>query len=158
MLSGTFEARVDAQSRIVIPLKFRPELQGDFMLARGPDQNINAYPMREWERLVAEYDQFSDLDDNARIYKRLTIGSGHDVKLDRQGRIVLPTFLRTFSGIADAVVIVGYVRFFELWSAERWQAMEAKGANLSDLANILHQQQRMGQLVRIEQSGPRAVP
>ena len=150
MITGTFEGRVDAQSRIVIPLKFRPDLQGAFMLARGTDQHISAYPMREWDILVAESEKFSEFDEAARIYKRLTIGSGHDVELDRQGRIVLPTFLKTFSDITDAVVIVGRIRHFEIWSAERWQAMEAKGANLPELAKLLYQQQRMDQQARSE--------
>ena len=145
MFRGTFEGRVDAQNRIVVPLKFRPELQGGFVLARGWDQNIDAFPLREWERVVSESEKFSDLDDNARVYKRLIVGSGQDVELDRQGRSVLPNFLRNFADITDNVVIVGRIRYFEVWSAERWQAMEAKGTNLADIAKVLHQQLRMDQ-------------
>jgi MraZ protein len=40
---------------------------------------------------------------------------------DKQGRILLPPFLREFANITDEVVISGNYNHFEIWNADAWQ-------------------------------------
>ena len=40
--------------------------------------------------------------------------------MDRQGRFLIPSYLRDAAGIRDDVMIVGIGRKLEIWSAENW--------------------------------------
>jgi MraZ protein len=48
-----------------------------------------------------------------------------EVELDRQGRIILPQYLREYAGIHSEVVLAGLFDRVEIWSVGEWQK-EAK--------------------------------
>ena len=134
---GTFEGRVDPQGRMVVPQKFRAALAGEVVLARGVDGCIEAYPSAEWAAVSARVKAFSPYDRHARILRRLTFSGAYTATLDRQGRALLPAGLREFAGIAEEVIITGQDTYFEIWSPDRWEAQEAQGPNLADIAQEL---------------------
>lgn len=45
---------------------------------------------------------------------------------DRQGRIVLPAYLREFAGIETEVVVTGMYNYLEIWNADNWQAVRTE--------------------------------
>lgn len=49
-----------------------------------------------------------------------------DVSLDKQGRFIIPDYLRSYAGLEKKVVIVGVNTRFELWDEEKWNAYRAK--------------------------------
>ena len=139
MLLGTFEGRVDAQGRIVVPQKFRDTVQSGMVLARGPDGCIEAYPPARWQDEADRVSRFSRYDRNARLMQRLTFSGAFEAAPDRQGRVVVPLNLRSFAGIDvnQPVVIVGQNSYFEVWSVEGWDKQLAEQDNLSDIAEQL---------------------
>ncbi len=139
MLLGTFEGRVDAQGRIVVPQKFRDTVQSGMVLARGPDGCIVAYPPVEWQEVADSVSGFSRYDPNARKLQRLTFSGAFEAAPDRQGRVVVPANLRSFAGIEvnQPVVIAGQNSYFEIWSVEGWSEQMAEQGNLSDIAEKL---------------------
>ena len=56
----------------------------------------------------------------ARKLRRLLFGSAQEVSLDRQGRFVLPQWLREDADVENEVVLVGAGTRIELWSPKRW--------------------------------------
>ena len=52
--------------------------------------------------------------------------SGHEFTLDASGRLLLPAPLIKLAGIERDVVQVGVGGRVEIWSADRWDAMEAE--------------------------------
>jgi MraZ protein len=42
-------------------------------------------------------------------------------ELDVQGRLVIPTVLRTYAEITTEVVVIGLYERLELWSPTRWE-------------------------------------
>ncbi|MCH8190805.1 MAG: division/cell wall cluster transcriptional repressor MraZ [Chloroflexi bacterium] len=137
MLLGTFEGRVDAQGRVVIPQRFREPLEGGIVLARGIDGCIDVYPPREWDEVASTVKSFSRFNRNARLARRLTFSGAYKASMDRQGRVVVPPALRQHAAIAEEVVIIGQDTYLEVWSRDRWREQEAQEANLAEIAEGL---------------------
>ena len=139
MLLGTFEGRVDAQGRIVVPQKFRDAVQGGMVLARGADGCIVVYPPVEWSEEAGRVARFSRYDRNARLMQRLTFSGAFEATPDRQGRVVVPPNLRSFAGldVNQPIVIAGQNSYFEVWSAVGWDEQLGQLQNLSDIAESL---------------------
>ena len=138
MLLGTYEGRLDAQARLVIPLRLRGVVEGGMFLSVGIDACIEVYPREEWERHVAaEIRGLSRYRKDARTMRRLTLARAFEGRLDKQGRVVVPEILRNYAGITDNVVIAGQDAFFEVWSPERWVEQLARESSLSDIAETL---------------------
>lgn len=47
-----------------------------------------------------------------------------DVSLDKQGRILIPSMLRTAAALEKEVVFVGMMNRVEIWDKERLEAQE----------------------------------
>ena len=43
---------------------------------------------------------------------------------DAQGRILIPAKLRAYAGLKKDVTVIGVAKRAEIWSSERWKAME----------------------------------
>jgi len=41
--------------------------------------------------------------------------------MDKQGRVVLPDYLRKFAGISKKVVVAGLYNRIEVWDTARWE-------------------------------------
>ena len=58
----------------------------------------------------------------SRGLQRFFLSSAADVTVDRQGRIVIPTTLRSYANLERDVVVIGVGERAELWDARRWNA------------------------------------
>lgn len=137
MLIGSYEGKVDAQGRIVIPQRFRETLDMGVVLARGIDGCIDVYPPAEWERVVEEVRRLPRSRRNARIARRLTFSGAFKAIPDRQGRVQVPAELRQHAGIADGVVVIGQDTYAEIWAPDRWAQQVAQGKNLAEIVETL---------------------
>jgi MraZ protein len=61
-------------------------------------------------------------DASARIFLRQINGKAEECSIDGQGRILLPQFLVSDTGIKKACVILGTAKHFEIWSEEKYDA------------------------------------
>lgn len=71
---------------------------------------------------------------NTRAFARLMLAGAMDCELDKQGRIIVPEYLRTFAGIQKKVVIAGLFNRLEIWDETLWQ--QYKGNFEKDSADI----------------------
>ena len=57
------------------------------------------------------------------------------VEVDKQGRALIPSKLREFAGLTKDVVLVGAAGHIEIWSQERWDALEEEAEeSMEDIA------------------------
>jgi len=54
---------------------------------------------------------------------RLVYSGASDCVPDKQGRVLLPTYLREFAGVDGETMIIGLHTRIEIWSPERWQSV-----------------------------------
>lgn len=129
MFLGEFEHTIDDKGRVAIPARFREDLGERFVLTRGFEQCLQAFPRAMWEDLSAKVDRLPIGSPQARTLRRMLFSPAAEVEIDRQGRILIPQGLREYAGLAEEVLITGMNTYFELWSGERWRALQDELSN-----------------------------
>lgn len=121
MFLGEYTHSIDDKGRVTIPARFRGELAAGLVVTRGFDQNLMIFPLKEWEELAQKIAGRPLSDESVRAFRRRVFSGAVDLTPDRQGRIVLPQYLREFAQIEDEVVITGMFNYVELWGTGEWQ-------------------------------------
>jgi len=49
-----------------------------------------------------------------------------DVDLDKQGRIILPDYLRQYAQVNKKAVVAGLYNRLEIWDEKRWEEYKSK--------------------------------
>ena len=132
MFLGEFTHTIDDKGRLTIPAKFRGELAAGLVVTRGFDQNLMIYPMNGWKELARQIAQRPLADEGTRTFRRRVFSGATDLEPDRQGRILLPQYLRDFADIEDNVVIAGMFDYIELWNTDAWESVRESIENSSD--------------------------
>jgi MraZ protein len=128
MFIGEFEYRMDEKGRVPIPPKFRTEelKKEGMVLSPGMEKCITVYPLSEWKKLADSLTSGSLLPSKVRKLNRAIFSTAFNLEIDGQGRIMVPTQLRHFADISEAVVVAGANTYIELWSKEHWDAEKAR--------------------------------
>lgn len=124
MFLGEFEHVMDEKGRVAIPARYREALGVRFVLTKGFDQCLQAFPQPMWNELAAKIDHLPLGDPQVRQARRFIFAAAAEVEFDRQGRILIPQNLRDYATLVQEVVITGMNSYFELWSAQRWQSLQ----------------------------------
>lgn len=122
MFIGEYSHNLDDKGRLAIPVKFRRELAKGAVVTRGLDNCLFLYTKVEWGKLATKLSTLPISQANSRAFSRLMLAGAMDVEVDKQGRMVLPEYLRQFAGLTKEVVVAGLYNRLELWNAEKWQA------------------------------------
>ena len=120
MFTGEYHHNLDNKGRIAIPAQFRGNLRDGATLTRGLDKCLTIYPRRSWTLLVNKLANLSIVQANSRAFVRFMLSGAKNSSLDKQGRVIIPEYLRRYAGIKKKVVIIGLFDKIELWSEERW--------------------------------------
>ena len=123
MFLGEYTHTIDSKGRITIPAKFRNLLAAGLVVTRGFDQNLMLFPMDGWQELAERIAQRPLADEDVRAFRRRVFSGAVDLVPDRQGRILLPPYLREFAKIESDVIIAGMFNYLELWSNDAWTAV-----------------------------------
>lgn len=138
MFMGEFHHSVDDKGRLIVPAKFRDDLGSSFVLTRGLDQCIFAYPRAEWTQLEQKLKALPFTKADARAFTRFFFSGACEVDLDKQGRIVLPSNLRTFAHLTKDCVVLGVSSRVEIWDRAVWESYYAKSEeSFSDIAESI---------------------
>jgi MraZ protein len=123
MFVGEFNHTLDDKGRVTVPARFRPDLATGAVITRGLDGCLAVYPNAAWEELAQKVNTLPVTDRRARDLRRFMFGSATEVVPDRQGRILVPAYLRQYATINGEVTVVGNYTFIEIWNPETWLAM-----------------------------------
>ena len=136
MFIGEYNHTIDAKGRLIIPSKFRELLGEEFVLTKGLDGCLSIYPMDEWEAFEDKLRTLPLTNKKAREFKRFFLGSAVDGEIDKQGRILISTSLRTYANLDKEVVLAGVLDKVEIWSKDAWEARTAEiEENIEDIAS-----------------------
>lgn len=125
MFLGRYAHALDAKGRLAIPARFREALADGVVLTRGIDRCVALYPISEWQPLAEKVRALPITDPDARNFRRMVFAEATDLTLDGQGRILVPPELRRYAGLERETLVVGVDTAIEIWSPERWQAVQA---------------------------------
>lgn len=136
MFIGEYSHNLDEKGRLAIPKKFRQDLSKGAVVTRGLDNCLFLYTKKEWEKLAEKLSTLPFAQANTRAFARLMLAGAMDVSVDKQGRIVLPEYLRTFAGLKKETVVAGLYNRLELWDQKKWAAYtkqtEAKSNEIAE--------------------------
>lgn len=121
MFIGEYHHNIDDKGRLAVPVKFREDLVKGAVVTRGLDGSLFLLPLAEWGNLSDKLGSLPLGQSNSRAFARLMLAGAMDVKLDKQGRFVVPDYLREYAKIQKKVVIVGVNTRLELWDSEAWE-------------------------------------
>lgn len=137
-LIGQFEVSVGDKGRIALPKKIRKELGENIIITYGFEQSLIVVSENNWNQLISELKDSSLFAVNARDTKRFLFGGAVDAALDKQGRFILPEYLRQYAKIEDDVVFLGLDTHAELWDKKKWEKhTEALKADIEKIAGSL---------------------
>lgn len=110
----------------MLPPEYREEVlrlvpDGRLMLTNNFDGAITGYPMPAWEEVEASFQAGNKLDPRIRDLERFYISGAMEVSLDKQGRILIPPFLRTFAELDKDLVLAGVGEKFEIWNQAKFE-------------------------------------
>lgn len=126
MFIGEYEASIDDKGRVAVPTKFRATLKGKAVVTRGLDQSLFLYPQAEWKIMAEKLASLPISTANTRAFSRLMLAGAMECDIDKQGRIILPGYLKEFAGVVKRVVFAGLYNRIEIWSEERWKTYKAE--------------------------------
>jgi MraZ protein len=121
MFIGEYQATIDNKARIAIPAKFRSQLKAKVVVTRGLDNSLILYNQDEWKKLAEKLASLPISTANTRAFSRLMLAGAMDCDIDKQGRIVLPAYLKEFAKISKRLVFAGLYNRIEIWSEALWQ-------------------------------------
>ncbi len=120
MFIGEYNGTIDDKARIIIPAKFRSSLKNQVVVTRGLDNSLVLYTLDEWKKLAEKLASLPISTANTRAFSRLMLAGAMDCDIDKQGRIVLPGYLKEFAKINKKLVYAGMYNRVEIWSEELW--------------------------------------
>ena len=107
MFMGQYDHTVDDKGRVAIPARFRDRFADGLVVTRGLERCLLIYTAADWAALAERIATLPLTQSDARAFTRFLFSGAMDVQLDRQGRVVIPGYLREYAGIREDVVIAG---------------------------------------------------
>lgn len=132
MFIGEYHHSIDDKGRLAVPVKFRKALLKGAVVTRGLDHCLFLYTQEEWTKLATRLATLPIAKSNSRAFARLMLAGAMDVSLDKQGRIVVPDYLRDYGGVEKKVVIAGLYNRLEIWDSAAWTSYKRNTEKASD--------------------------
>ncbi|MFD1018073.1 division/cell wall cluster transcriptional repressor MraZ [Thalassobacillus hwangdonensis] len=135
MFMGEFQHNIDTKGRIIVPAKFREGLGEKFVLTRGLDHCLFAYPETEWKLLEEKLKKLPLTKKDARAFTRFFFSGAVECEVDKQGRINIAQPLRNFAKLEKECVVIGVSNRIEFWAKDQWDDyFEASEDSFSEIA------------------------
>ncbi|MBC1520447.1 division/cell wall cluster transcriptional repressor MraZ [Listeria aquatica] len=135
MFMGEYQHNIDIKGRLIVPAKFRELLGEQFVITRGLDKCLFAYPHSEWSKLEEKLQSLPLTKKDARSFTRFFFSGASECELDKQGRINIPQTLLSYADLEKESVIIGVSNRVEIWSKPEWEAaFEEAEESFADIA------------------------
>ena len=140
LLTGTYECKVDAKGRLMMPAAIKKQLasvlQDGFVLRRSVFQKcLELYPMSEWQALMQKMNTLNKFKKkNNDFIRRFTAGA-KIVEVDINGRLLVSKDLTVFANISKNIVVASAINIIEIWDKDLYeQAIDDAAIDFADLA------------------------
>jgi MraZ protein len=118
---GTFDYTLDAKNRLTVPARFRAELAGGVVLAKGLERCVAVWTPGAYDTYTAAaLAGLHPLSKEAQKLRRFFSANSLDTELDAAGRIMVPAFLLEHAGLSKDVVVTGAGDALEIWDRTTW--------------------------------------
>lgn len=121
MFVGEYAHSLDDKGRIILPAKFRDQLEGGGFMMKVHGGCLAVYTAEEFEKVSTAMEEKARRGARERNVVRSLAAGTTEVDPDRQGRLAIPSKLREFAALERDVTINGAVNRIEIWDRNRWE-------------------------------------
>ncbi|MFT5386957.1 MAG: MraZ protein [Lysobacterales bacterium] len=125
MFYGEYKHNIDRKGRLILPAKYRETCKDcgieKFFLTRGLDKCIFMFSEAEWRNQEQKFKNLSFTKKEARSFNRMFFAGASDINPDKQGRFILPTYLKDYASITRETVVIGVSNRIEIWDRKAWE-------------------------------------
>lgn len=127
MFRGINTITIDTKGRLAIPMRYRSTLGAEekiplVVTIDTEETCLLLYTAAQWQIIEDNLQKLPSFNAAARRIQRLLIGHATDIEVDSNGRVLLPTVLRTYAQLEKDVVMIGQGNKFEVWNKELWES------------------------------------
>ncbi|MBC7248175.1 MAG: division/cell wall cluster transcriptional repressor MraZ [Actinobacteria bacterium] len=138
MFLGTHENIIDEKGRVIMPSRFRPELEEGAVMVYWFEECVAVFTLREFKKMAKKVASLPHGQRDRRSLERVVFSNAYEATPDRQGRLTIPPRLRQLAGLNREVVTVGLMNRVEIWDRERWEtSMQGGIKSLEETAEKL---------------------
>lgn len=120
MFTGEYRHTVDEKGRLAIPARFRSQLEGGAVLSRWIDGCLAIHTRNGWAALEQKVANVPLTDPAGRLFERQIFAGALEADMDKQGRVLVPAYLREEMGIGSEALVIGVRDHGEIWAPDRW--------------------------------------
>lgn len=126
MFLGEYSHSLDEKGRVVMPSRFRADLEDGCVVTKGQERCLYVFPMDQWEEEAQRVLTLPRTDRRARNFSRSFFAAATSQTLDKTGRCQIPEPLRVYAGLSREVTVVGVADHIEIWDSETWESVAAE--------------------------------
>ncbi len=135
---GRYEHQMDEKGRVSLPSAFRREADGDrFVLLQWEPPYLTLFPTQAWQEIQGRLLEFRRSDPAAWHEVRDVLAMAVEVSPDKQGRILVPAWLKDAAHLGGTVLVNGNIDRVELWDPTVYDAT-VKVPTSPDFAQVRH--------------------
>lgn len=147
MFYGEYAHALDKKGRVIIPAKFREVVKEyfteKFYLTRGLDGCLFVFTEESWKSQERKFREMPFTRGESRKFNRLYFSGACETVCDKQGRILIPDYLKHYAEIKEDVVMIGVSDRIEIWAKEKWEKFfKENQGSFEELAEKLVREER----------------
>jgi MraZ protein len=127
MFLGEYQHSLDAKGRVILPARFRDQLEGGAVMARALDGCLAVYPVSEFDRVAAKLREARERGARERQAARSFFTGAVEITPDKQGRVAIPAHLREYASLEREVIVAGNFDHLEIWDHETFNQRDREG-------------------------------
>lgn len=141
MFRGSSPTKIDDKGRLKVPTEFRTALEdgwgADVFVTSVTGESALVYPLPKWEAIERKLEDVPSSNRSKQRFLERVNYFGQQLKLDKQGRVVMPQILRETADVTGEVVVSGRLDHLEVWNRERFdQRLLEEPFTNDDFANL----------------------
>ena len=126
MLRGNQRTRIDDKGRLKIPSGFRAEIEdswgSDFYVTSITGQSVRIYPLSVWQEIEDSLASIPAFNPTKKKFLDRVNYFGQVSSMDKQGRILISSYLRDTAGMTGEVAVLGKLNYLDVWNDELFRS------------------------------------
>lgn len=141
MFRGNHPARIEESGRLKLPVPFKQLLDADnvtdLYVTSEDGQRAKIWTLKAWEQIEANLAPHTTMNEAVEKYLDMTSYYGQQVKMDAQGRIMLPQILRSTAKLEGDLAVMGKITHLEVLNKTLFeQNLPAKTLTADDRKSV----------------------
>lgn len=125
---GQIQIKVDEKGRFSLPASSLSMFEDkQLVLAASVYKKkpfLEIISSKTWVKRLEVLNRLPEKDSKAKAFKRFVIGGSSKLSLDKQNRVTIPGFQRSYLKLEKEAIIVNIDNKIELWSKELWNEIQ----------------------------------